>query len=253
MSDFHEERISPKISYGATGGPKRKTEIVELNSGFEERNSPWSQARRTYDIAYGLRNTDDVYDVMAFFEMREGSLYGFRYKDWSDFKTTKPLTENLISPTDQLLGSTVGEFSTFQLVKIYGDSSNQITRVISKPVAGTIQMAIDSIVIFENADFTVDYTTGLVAFGIRTGSDQIVTAGFEFDVPVRFASDEISINLGNFEKGEIPGISLIEVLTPTSTTEARDNLIALAQYNFLQSIDINTAVNIHWTTTWSTI
>lgn len=209
MADFHEEQLSPKISYGATGGPRRKTEVVELYSGYEERNTPWSQSRRSYNIAFGIRNTDDVYDVMAFFEAREGSLYGFRYKDWSDYKSTKPLPENVVAPTDQVIGSGTGAILAYQLIKTYEDTSNTITRIISKPVAGTVRIAFDGVE--QLSGWTVDTTTGIVTFSSAPSGGVIITAGYEFDVPVRFNSDEILINLANFEKGEIPDISLVEV------------------------------------------
>ena len=209
MADFHEVRISEKISYGATGGPRRKTEVVELYSGFEERNTPWSQSRRSYNIAYGIRDTDDVYDVMAFFEAREGALYGFRYKDWSDWKSTKPLNDNIIAPTDQVIGSGNGSATQFQLIKTYQDTANTITRNIQKPVAGTVRIAFDAVE--QMSGWSVDTTTGIVTFGSAPGVGVVITAGYEFDVPVRFNADELSINLANFEKGEIPDISLIEV------------------------------------------
>lgn len=209
MSDFHEVRISTKISYGATGGPRRKTEIVELNSGFEERNTPWSQARRTYDIAFGIRNTDDVYDVLAFFESREGALYGFRYKDWSDWKSTKPLPENIIAHTDQTIGAGDATATQFQLIKTYSDVANAVTRVISKPVQSSVKIGLDGVE--QLTGWVVDTLTGIVTFSSAPGSGVSITAGYEFDVPVRFAQDELMINLKNFEKGEVPNINLLEV------------------------------------------
>lgn len=209
MSDFHEVRLSTKISYGATGGPRRKTEIVELNSGFEERNTPWSQARRTYDIAFGIRNTDDVYDVMAFFEAREGALYGFRYKDWSDWKSTKPLPENIVAFDDQVIGTGDASETQFQLIKTYEDTANSITRTISKPVQSTVKIGLAGVE--QLSGWVVDTETGIVTFSSAPGSGVSITAGYEFDVPVRFAQDELMINLRNFEKGEIPGINLLEV------------------------------------------
>lgn len=209
MSDFHEVRISPKISYGATGGPRRKTEIVELYSGFEERNTPWSQSRRSYNISFGIRDTDDVCEVMSFFEAREAALYGFRYKDWSDYKSTKPLKENVIAATDQQIGVGNNSLTEFQLIKLYSDSANTTIRDITKPVAGTVVIALDGVP--QSSGWFVDTTTGIVTFSSAPGTGVIITAGYEFDVPVRFVNDEIRVNLANFEKGEIPDIALMEV------------------------------------------
>lgn len=205
--NFHEIRISPNISYGASGGPQRKTEIVELASGHEERNSPWSESRRQYDISYGAKSVDDVHEILSFFETREGSLYGFRYKDWSDYKTVAPLQTHGFN--DQEIGIGNGVETSFQLIKSYTDAHNDITRVISKPVAGTLRIALDGVE--QLAGWGVDTTTGIVTFATAPGGAVVVTAGFEFDVPVRFGNDDLNINLAYFELSQIPAIQLVEV------------------------------------------
>lgn len=77
---FHDVRFPSTLSFGAIGGPERRTEIVTLSNGFEERNSPWSQSRRRYDAGLGMRSLDDLENVIAFFEARQGQLYAFRWK-----------------------------------------------------------------------------------------------------------------------------------------------------------------------------
>ncbi len=87
---FHEVRFPDNISRGARGGPERRTQIVELASGDEERNASWANSRRRYDVAYGIRRADDLAAVVAFFEARNGRLHGFRFKDWGDYKSCLP-------------------------------------------------------------------------------------------------------------------------------------------------------------------
>ena len=87
---FHEVRFPDNISRGARGGPERRTQIVELASGAEERNASWADSRRRYDVAYGIRRADDLAAVVAFFEARNGRLHGFRFKDWGDHKSCLP-------------------------------------------------------------------------------------------------------------------------------------------------------------------
>ena len=87
---FHDVRFPAAISFGSSGGVERRTEIVSLVSGFEERNSPWAQSRRRYDAGLGVRSLDDLATVLAFFEARHGQLYGFRWKDWLDHKSCVP-------------------------------------------------------------------------------------------------------------------------------------------------------------------
>ena len=79
---FHEIRFPANLSFGSMGGPERRTEVVTLANGFEERNTPWSHSRRRYDAGLGMRSLDDVELMIAFFEARQGQLFGFRWKDW---------------------------------------------------------------------------------------------------------------------------------------------------------------------------
>jgi uncharacterized protein (TIGR02217 family) len=90
---FYEVRFPTAIAFGSSGGPERKTEIVALASGFEERNAVWANSRRRYDAGYGVKSLDDVHTVIAFFEARMGRLHGFRFKDFSDFKSCAPGTD----------------------------------------------------------------------------------------------------------------------------------------------------------------
>jgi uncharacterized protein (TIGR02217 family) len=203
---FHETRFSPKISFGSSGTVERRTEIVELVSGFEERNSPWSRSRRSYDAGLGVRTLDDLHDVLTFFEARHGQLFGFRWKDWLDHKSGSP--SQIVTAGDQTLSETsIG----WQLTKTYAEGPATYTREITKPVAGSVRVSIDGNEQTEGADFTVDHTNGLVQFTVTPGSNALVTAGFEFDVPVRFDTDRIEVNLAAFEAGDIPSVPIVEV------------------------------------------
>jgi uncharacterized protein (TIGR02217 family) len=202
---FHEVRFPTAIAFHSTGGPERKTEIVTLGSGFEERNAVWANSRRRYDAGYGVRTLDDLHAVIAFFEARLGRLHGFRFKDALDFKSCAPGAA--VTPLDQALGTGDGHTTAFPLTKTYTSGPASWTRVIQKPVAGTIRVAVAGIE--QTSGVTVDTTTGLVTFAAApTGA---VTAGFEFDTAVRFDTDSLSINLASFTAGEIPNIPLVEV------------------------------------------
>ncbi len=99
---FHEIRFPANLSFGASGGPERRTEVVTLANGYEERNTPWAHARRRYDAGLGLSALDDLAVLIAFFEARQGQLIGFRWKDWSDYKSCLP-SQDTAGP-DQLIG-----------------------------------------------------------------------------------------------------------------------------------------------------
>lgn len=208
---FHEIRFPTAISFGSTGGPERRTEIVELASGHEERNTPWAHARRRYDAGYGIRTRDDLHEVIAFFEARRGRLHGFRFKDHTDYKSCPPLQP--VSPLDQPIGTGDGATDTFQLVKSYSSGAENYTRTIAKPVAGSVRIAVNGVEKTPDTEFSADPATGLVAFTFSAipAPGAAVTAGFEFDVPVRFDTDRLDIRLSDFLAGDIPSIPLVEV------------------------------------------
>lgn len=206
---FHEIQFPPRLSFGSVGGPERRTEIVTLTNGFEERNSPWAHSRRRYDAGVGTRSMDDIAALIAFFEARAGQLHGFRWKDWSDFSSAQP--SRAVSPVDQLIGHGDGQSVSFQLGKLYRSGNQTYLRPIKKPVQGTVRVAVGDVEQFETADFLVDYTTGLITLNAAPMTDARITAGFEFDVPVRFDTDRIAVSIASFQAGQVPHVPVIEV------------------------------------------
>jgi uncharacterized protein (TIGR02217 family) len=204
---FHEVRFPDAISRGARGGPERRTQVVELASGDEERNASWANSRRRYDVAYGVRRADDLAAVVAFFEARNGRLHGFRFKDWGDHKSCLP--SGTASPLDQPLGTGDGVRTAFQLAKRYASGGQSWTRVIAKPVAGTVRIALGGTE--QLSGWSVDPTTGLVTFGSAPGAGVPVSAGFEFDTPVRFDTDTLDVTLDLERLGAIASIPLLEI------------------------------------------
>ena len=204
---FHEIRFPDNISRGARGGPERRTQVVELASGDEERNASWANSRRRYDVAYGIRRSDDLAAVVAFFEARNGRLFGFRYKDWADYKSNLP--SQAITPTDQQIGTGTGSLKTFQLDKRYTSGAQTWVRTIAKPVAGTVRVALGTVE--QVTDWTLDSATGVVTFTTAPGNGVIVRAGFEYDVPVRFDTDMLDVTLDIERLGSITSIPLLEI------------------------------------------
>lgn len=204
---FHEVRFPDNISRGARGGPERRTQIVELASGDEERNASWANSRRRYDVAYGIRRSDDLAAVVAFFEARNARLHGFRFKDWGDHKSCLP--SGTPSPTDQSIGTGDSATTAFQLVKRYVSGAQSWTRGIAKPVADSVRIALAGVE--QLSGWSVDTTTGVVTFGTAPGSGVTITAGFEFDVPVRFDSDALDVTHDIERLGSITSITLLEL------------------------------------------
>jgi uncharacterized protein (TIGR02217 family) len=204
---FHEVRFPDDISRGARGGPQRRTQVVELASGDEERNASWANSRRRYDVAYGIRRADDLAAVVAFFEARNGRLHGFRFKDWADYKSCLP--SQIPAATDQAIGTGDGSTKTFQLVKRYASGAQTWVRTITKPVVGSVMIALAGTP--QATGWSVDVATGLVTFSSAPASGVTITAGFAFDVPVRFATDTLDVTLDLERLGSVTSIPLVEI------------------------------------------
>ncbi len=207
MTGFHEVQFPPAISFGSTGGPGFTTTVAEAASGWEQRNIEWQQARARYDVGTGLKSESDLAALIAFFRARYGRAYGFRFKDWTDYLSCAP--DATPGATDQAIGAGDGSTVAFQLVKTYASGGETFARTIAKPVAGTVSVALDSVA--QGTGWTVDTTTGIVTFSAAPGAGVAVTAGFEFDVPVRFGEDRLGVSVKTFRAGAAPAIPLIEV------------------------------------------
>ncbi|MFT6774431.1 MAG: hypothetical protein ACJA1L_002143 [Paracoccaceae bacterium] len=204
---FHDIRFPSRLSRGSTGGPERRTEIVSLANGYEARNAAWADARRRYDAGMGVASADDLHEVLSFFEARRGRLHSFRWKDWLDWKSAMPSAA--ITATDQPLGLGNGVETAFALRKGYQSGGYTYYRPIAKAVVGTVVLAVDGLTVVEGVDFTFDGVNVILMAAPAAGAS--VTAGFEFDVPVRFAEDRIDVSLTAMEAGEISSIPIVEV------------------------------------------
>tara|TARA_R110002020_G_scaffold189446_4_gene388480 strand:+ start:3399 stop:4040 length:642 start_codon:yes stop_codon:yes gene_type:complete len=207
---FHEVQFPLRLSLGASGGPGRRTDIVALSNGGETRNARWADARRRYDAGTGLRGLEDLYQLTAFFEARRGQLYGFRFRDPVDHASVPP--GQAVTAIDQQIGTGDGIQTLFELTKTYADTGGATVRRIEKPVEGSVLLAVDGVVL-DPGNYTVDPAAGLVTIspGLVPAPGAVVTAGYEFDIPVRFDTDRIEISLAAFKAGAAPSVPLVEI------------------------------------------
>ena len=208
MSAFHEVRFPIDVSMSSRGGPERVTEIIVTGAGREQRNTRWTHSRRRYDAGYGVKTPAAIALVLAFFEERRGRLYGFRWRDRADDRSCAP--GETPSAVDQMIGVGDGATQCFKLSKLYGAIFAPYRRDISKPVAGSVRVALGGVE-KSGADFTIDETTGVVRFKAAPAPGATVTAGFLFDTPVRFDADFLEIDYAGLAAGQIPKIPLIEI------------------------------------------
>jgi len=207
--NFHEIRFPANLSFGSVGGPERRTEVVQLANGFEERNTPWAHSRRRYDAGVGMRSLDDIETLISFFEARRGQLHGFRWKDWSDYKSCVPSKDPGFR--DCVIGIGDGVTKVFQLAKTYRSGDQGYARPITKPVADTVRAGFDVAELVQGVHFEVDTVTGLMTFTDAPDLGVEVSAGFEFDVPVRFDTDSIQTSVASFQAGDAPAVPVVEI------------------------------------------
>lgn len=194
---FHDVNFPLRLAFGANGGPVRAVDIVELANGREVRNTTQSRSRRRYNAVTGVKSVDDARTLSAFFEARSGRLHSFRFRDPIDFSSGAD------SPgaTDQTLGTADGSQTQFQLVKRYGDAVRPITR----PVDGTVLIAVNGTVVAHTRG-----PLGLITIDVPA-AEAVVTAGFLFDVPVRFDADGLILSLDTQGAVNVADVPLIEV------------------------------------------
>ena len=209
MNGFHNISFPLPLAFGASGGPSRRTDITQLASGAEHRNTPHAQSRRRYNAGAGVKSISELHDLIAFFEARFGQLYSFRFRDPLDYKSCS--SDKDTSSTDQTIGIGDGETADFQLMKSYSDRAGKYDRRITKPVSETVRIAINGTEI-PASDIALNELTGEVVFNTSPPPNAIITAGFEFDVPVRFDTDQLDVSLEAFGAGQAINIPLIEVL-----------------------------------------
>lgn len=204
---FLDGAIFPEhVSSGSPGGPDWPADIVELASGREERNTAWSSPLRTYDARFGVRTPAELYEVLSLYHVARGRLYGFRFKDWTDWRSGAP--HQVPTATDQALGTGNGSRTQWQLTKRYSFGGEAFDRTITRPF-GTILVAVNGTPL--GSGWSVSVTTGVVTFVSAPANGAALTWGGQFHVPVRFDTRLDQISLRTAAIGDIPSIFLKEL------------------------------------------
>lgn len=185
------------IAYGSSGGPRFKTDVVEVNSGYEKRNQVWSQSKCFFDASTGIQSQEDLARLIAFFRSRGGKARGFLWRDWSDY-TSKSDGVSQVGFDDQIIGYGTGTKDYFPLIKRYGVENDPVQHIrgISYPDLSTVRVAVDG---NEISSFVIQ--DGTIIFGTAPDLNAEITAGYEFYVPVRFDTDSLSVRLDDYLSG----------------------------------------------------
>ena len=197
-------RLPEKWSKGSTGGFGFSTEVVKTDDGGVETNENWAVPLRRYEIAHNVKTPDDIGLLRAFHGARRGASRPFLFKDWIDY-TSKPDGVSGAGMTDQPLGIGDGSTVAFQLVKRYADSVSPLDVPTLWPVSGSVLIAKDGIA--APTGWTVNRGTGIITFSAAPSLGVVLTAGFQFDVPVRFEDDLLRISwdtINSRSAGSVP-------------------------------------------------
>lgn len=190
---FHDVRFPEDLSFGAVGGPRFKTTVVTTAGGLEQRNQDWEQVRAEYDVSQNIKTQEELDKLLDFFYARRGRTYGFRFKDWADYKL-----DNNIAVGD-------GSKASFPIKKVYNSGGFVYERQITKPVSGSLtEVRFDGVATGQGS---LNDSTGKIVFPVPPADGVVIAVTLEFDVPVRFDTDQMAISLENFELfswGQIP-------------------------------------------------
>lgn len=202
---FDDVAFPDSIAEGATGGPEFSTSVVMSSGGHEQRQANWATPRRRYNVGTGLKDEADIAALIAFFVARRGRLRGFRFKDWSDYTVAR-----------QAIGTTDGADPTWQITKAYASGAVTVARSITRPVSGTVRCWVDGIerdLGAGTSEFLVDLATGIITLGsaLAATTGQVIEAACEFDVPARFDTDSLPLQLTAFQIGEWPDVPVVEL------------------------------------------
>lgn len=195
MTNFLNLRLPEELCLGAVGGPEYSTDIVIASSGYEQRNINWIQARAKYNLAPAINTQEQLQELIAFFRLCKGRAVGFRFKDFSDY-----------TAQNQLIGIGDGVQKDFQLVKEYHAEIKSEKREITKPVEGTVIVLVND----QGVNYICNHDTGTIHFETPPEVGHKIAASFEFDIPVRFDTDQLFASLDTYKSSwkEIPIIEI---------------------------------------------
>lgn len=196
---FHEVVFPTDISWGATGGPGYSTTVVMSDSGFEQRNINWVEARMQWNVTHGIKTDEQLQELITFFRARKGKAYGFLFKDWADFQVESQTTPKISGQTNK-----------YQLRKEYVDTARTEVRNITKPIAATLVVLDGVTPLVQGVDYTVDTTTGIITTTDDPGPTNL-TCTFEFYVPVRFDTDIMKMSLDFYNASNWDDIAVVEL------------------------------------------
>lgn len=195
MSRFVDQYAPCELpGYPCLSIPTWSTTITKVASGDEQANQRWQHPLHTYVLPQAVRRYDAFLACQKHWYAMRGPLHSWPFRDPLDFASadlTSPNTVPTITALDQTIGTGDGVTTSFQLVKRYAVGNQTYDRKIYLPILSTVRVAVGGVEITNDSPSPdTNRQTGVVTLPTAPGVGVAVTAGFLFDVQVRFESDE---------------------------------------------------------------
>lgn len=200
MSEFVDVYLPPDIrAYPWTSSPRWSTTITQVASAAEHRNQNWLNPLHSFKASQAVRCHEELEDLLEHWMVMRGPLFTFPMQDPLDFASARLKKANLapaLAGTDQFIAFGDGFTRVFTLQKKYTRGGVDYFRPITLPVVETVELMLNAIPVDDSGSpggpYTVDVVrdTGELIFSHAPPVASILTAGFLFDVPVRFLGDD---------------------------------------------------------------
>lgn len=185
MADFVDIEFPLSIAYGSAGGAEFSTTVIRTKGGATYRNRNWVKERQRWNVAPGVKTLAQALELEAFFRARGGMAQGFLFRDRRDYQAV-----------GSVIGTGTGTATIFQLAKTYTSGPETYSRIIKKPKPGGLiylngvkQVTGYSVSIVQGVPPWTPLATGVLTFTSPPGNGVVITADFEFYIPVIFGID----------------------------------------------------------------
>lgn len=174
---FTEERLNIGIVEGTNCTITFKEQILKQGDGSEHRHSKCYAPLQQWQLGDRSNLLEELTYINSFYDRMKKLGSAFRFRDWLDHKGI-----------GEAIGTGNDSRTNYQLFKQYGTYS----AAIKKPVSGTVKIYLNGT---QTNGFTVNTTTGIIAFNTAPANGVVITADYEFDKPVEFGEDNITNRL----------------------------------------------------------
>jgi uncharacterized protein (TIGR02217 family) len=198
MTDFVDVEFPLSIAYGSAGGAEFSTTVIRTKGGATYRNRNWVKERQRWNVAPGVKKLSQAVELEKFFRARGGMAQGFLFSDRRDY-----------SAIGSVVGTGTGALTTFQLAKTYTSGPEVYSRAIKKPktgvkiyVNGALQSSGVTVSTVLGESPWTPVATGIVTFSSAPANGAVITADFEFYVPVLFGIDYLPLTFTDQNESE---------------------------------------------------